>query len=339
MRNAEYWRKRAEAVANIQHNKADRFNGSALLREYNKARRSVQEDVERFYARTAVNNEINLTEARKLLTDRQLSDFKMTLEEFTEIAKNNPDGRWTRKLNNAYYRIRMSRLEALEIQLEASIQAVSMAQNTRLTGLLTDAYEDSYYQSIYEIQKGIGVGSAVNRLNDVERIVSRPYLEQSFSQRIWGDNRRLTRQLQTEITQAVIRGDSIDRTSRVIAERMGVGYRNAQRLVRTEMAHIQTESAYNAYRDSGVVLKYEYLATLDEKTCSICGPMDGQVFSFAEKEEGVNIGPLHPNCRCDIVPHFDDEPATDRRIARLDGETFHLPANMTYNQWYDKYVA
>src|SRR5690625_4157860 len=187
-----YWRKRAEAVASIEHRKTDKYMATTLKREYDKARKSIQEQIDSFYARFADNNEISLADARKLLSEGELDDFKMTLEQFTDLAKNNPDGKWTRKLNNASYKVRVSRLEALMLEVEGNIQTVNMAQNEQMTRLLSEGYTDTYYRTMYEIQKGIGVGTSFAKVDTktVERIVRTPWLEQNYSQRIWGDKAR-----------------------------------------------------------------------------------------------------------------------------------------------------
>lgn len=341
MKTAEYWQIRAEQIANIQHRKADRYIANELRREYEKARVSIQRQIDSFYARFAVDNQISLSEARKLLSASELDDFKLTLSGFIALAKNNPDGRWTVKLNNASTKVRVSRLESLMIEVEAAIQSVNMAQNAHLTGLLADGYQDTYYRSIYEVQRGLGVGTRFKTLNmeQVERIVRTPWLEQNYSQRIWGDNSRLVRQLETEITQAIIRGEDNRKVARRISDRMGVGYRNASRLVRTEMSHIQNEAALRSYRESGVVQKYEFIAALDEKTCDICSPLDGKVFTFAEAQTGVNLAPLHPNCRCDTIPYFDDAEDAERAARDSEGKTYNVPGDMTYAEWHKKYVG
>lgn len=339
MKSSEYWQKRAEQLHNEQFKKTDKYIESTLRREYERARSSIQRDMEVFYQRFAVNNQIDLAEARKLLNSNQLKEFKMTLEEFTELAKNNPDGRWTQLLNNVYYKVRVTRLEALQIQLQGAIQNVNMNQNTQMTELLEGIYTDTYYRTVYEVQKGLTIGTSFAKVDNVKRIVQRPWLEENYSQRIWGDNARLVQNLQTQITQAIIRGDSIEYTSKVIAERMGVGYRAAQRLVRTEASHVQNEASFDAYRASGVVKKYEFLATLDSRTSPMCREMDNMVFTLAEKEIGVNFPPLHPYCRSTTVPYFDDEIDPGERIARDSRGTYYVPGNMSYRDWLEKYVG
>nr|WP_150959349.1 minor capsid protein [Aneurinibacillus sp. XH2] len=308
MKSALYWKRRTEAIAKAQHQRADQYIAKELYREYDRSTRTIQRDIDVFYQRYAINNEISLAEARKLLTPSEVADFKMTLEEFIEKAKNNEDGQWTKELNNVYFKTRISRLQALQVQIDQSIRMLGSAQNAGVTGVLLDTYLDTHNQTLQELQKGIGNKVAFAKVDakKVENIVKKPWLAENYSTRIWTDSEKLSNMLKTEISQALIRGDSNVKTAKVIADRMGVGFRSASRLVRTEASHIQSEAAFDSYKNSGVVKKFEFVAALDERTCPICGGLDGHVFTFAEKETGVNIPPVHPNCRCTIVPYFDD---------------------------------
>ena len=40
------------------------------------------------------------------------------------------------------------------------------------------------------------------------------------------------------------------------------------------------------------IKKYEFLATLDSRTCSVCGKLDGKVFELSEAKVGINYPPL-----------------------------------------------
>src|SRR5690606_23066245 len=120
-RDRDYWRRRSEQVALVQFEKADRY-AERLLKEYQRAIRRIERDIEAFYARYAVENQVTMDEARRLLTSGELREFRLTLEEFIEQAKNNADGRWTRQLNAIYYRTRISRLEALLVQIRQEVE-------------------------------------------------------------------------------------------------------------------------------------------------------------------------------------------------------------------------
>ena len=82
--------------------------------------------------------------------------------------------------------------------------------------------------------------------------------------------------------------------------------------------------------------KVAFLATLDNKTCPVCGNMDGKVIKIKGSLIGKNLPPLHRGCRCTTVPYFDDDDKEGEiRIARdpKTGESYDVPAKMTWKKW------
>lgn len=95
----------------------------------------------------------------------------------------------------------------------------------------------------------------------------------------------------------------------------------ALRVARTESLKAANRGALEAYQQSGVVAGKEWYTAEDEQVCQWCGPLDHKVVSidqnfFHEGEsymgdkggtisfnlESIPTPPLHPNCRCTIVP-------------------------------------
>ncbi|WP_261780804.1 hypothetical protein [Clostridium botulinum] len=113
MKSKDYWKKRSEVVAGKQFKKTDNYILSLHL-EYMEALGSIQKDIEVFYSRFSQNNEISLQEARRLLNSNELHEFKMDLKEFTRKAKDNENLQWERELNNVSYKVRVTRLQALQ---------------------------------------------------------------------------------------------------------------------------------------------------------------------------------------------------------------------------------
>lgn len=70
--------------------------------------------------------------------------------------------------------------------------------------------------------------------------------------------------------------------------------------------------------------KYEYLATLDSRTCLVCGECDGKLY---KKLEDCPRIPQHRGCRCVIIPYFNIE--GDRRVSK-DG---YVEDKVTYDEW------
>lgn len=336
----EYWRRRSEQVALVQFEKVDRY-AESLLKEYQRAIRRIERDIEAFYARYAVKNQVTMDEARRLLTAGELREFRMTLEEFIEKAKNNADGRWTRELNAVYYRTRISRLEALLIQIRQEVEMLLGNARAGTQELLAGIYEDTYYRTVYEVQRGfrIGVSFAPLDMPTIEKAIMMPWLGENYSARIWANRDKLVRELRIKLTQAFIRGEGVEQTAKDLAERMQVSYSSAERIVRTESSFVTHQATWDGYKASGLVERYEFLATLDSRTSEICRMMDGKVFRLSEKEVGVNYPPLHPNCRSTVVPYFEDEEEPGERIARdSDRGVYHVPGNMTYSEWYERHV-
>ncbi|WP_434304178.1 minor capsid protein [Clostridium botulinum] len=340
IRSKDYWKKRSEVVAGKQFKKTDNYILSLHL-EYMEALSSIQKDIEVFYARFSQNNEISLQEARRLLNSNELREFKMDLKEFTRKAKDNKNLQWEKELNNVSYKVRVTRLQALQTQIRNSIEDLYSRQQCNTTSLLNGIYEDTYYRNIFEVHKGLGIGINFAKLdtNTINKVITEPWHGDNYSSRIWNNKEKLIMELQTNLTQSFIRGDSIDKTSKTIAERMGVAKNRARTLVNTESANIVSKATFNSYIGSGVVKEYEILATLDLHTSKICRSLDGKVFKLSEKEIGVNAPPFHPNCRTAIIPYFADTFDIERIARDSEGEVYYVNGNIDYAQWYKENVS
>lgn len=102
--HAEYWRKRSEAVEAQLHQKSEEYYREAE-KQFKKAEKQIADDIEKWYARLADNNDIGLAEARKFLDADELEEFKWTVEEYIKHGKENGVSKdWTKELENGKYR-------------------------------------------------------------------------------------------------------------------------------------------------------------------------------------------------------------------------------------------
>ncbi|MEF9952208.1 MAG: minor capsid protein [Clostridium sp.] len=339
MKSKDYWIKRSEDTASKQFRDTDRLI-QRLNIEYKEAYYFIQKEIEVFYNRFAHNNEVSLLDARKLLNGSELSEFKMSLRQFIRLAKDNLNLKWEKELNNVYFKTRISRLQALQTQIRAAIESLMYKEHKQLNEFLNSVYEDTYYRNIYEIQKGVGVGVSFAKINEdaLKRVISEPWVGSNFSSRVWNDKDKLIRELEINLSQAFIRGDSIDKTAQVIKERMNVAYSRARTLVNTESANIVNKATIDGYKASKVVKKYEVLATLDLRTSDICRSMDGKYFNLNDMQTGINAPPFHPNCRTTTIPYFDDA-IDEKRLARdTDSKPYMVNGSVTYKEWYNRYI-
>lgn len=119
----------------------------------------------------------------------------------------------------------------------------------------------------------------------------------NWSERIWKNTNELKWALNDELLQCLVAGRNPDYLKERLMAQFGASYNRADALVRTEMAHIQTQAAQQRYIDAGV----EYVqvwADKDERQCDICGELHQKMYKVGEK---LPI-PAHPRCRCCIVP-------------------------------------
>ena len=72
------------------------------------------------------------------------------------------------------------------------------------------------------------------------------------------------------------------------------------------------------------------MASFGERTCEVCGGLDGQRFKLTDIQYGVNFPPVHPNCRCTTVGWDEADEAAELESAEQEA--------LTYDEWYAKYV-
>lgn len=340
MKDKRYWQKRAEQVTGRQFEKTDEYI-STIVQEYEKAMSSIEKDIESFYIRFSEDNEITMTEARRLLKTKELKEFNWTVEEYIKKGKENAiDQRWMKELENASTKVRVSRLEALQAQIQNQIETLTNSQQEGMKELLTDIYQDTYYRNIYEIHKGLGIETSFSKLDilSIEKVISQKWMEGNFSSRIWDNRSKLLTELQTTLAQSFIRGDSIYITASNLSKRMNVSKSRAITLVNTESAYITNKATIDSYKNSGVVKQYEVLSTLDNRTSQICRSMDGRVFKVSEMQPGINAPPFHPNCRTTTIACFSGAEDEARIAKDSKGQNYFVDGDITYKEWYGKYV-
>lgn len=334
--NGVYWRKRAIELAEKQKQEDDdlclRFH-----REYERILHELDKEISIFYARYAANESVSMADARRLLRDAELEDFRMSLDEFRDKAL---AGGFDKELEEVYLRSRISRLQALQTQVELRMMELFSSQRDVLRDHLQERYTDTYYRTVYAVSQQADVASTFARIDPqtIERILAVPWVGSEFSSRIWADKDKLTRELMQTLSRGFVRGDSLDRMTKEFAQRMGVSESRAATLIHTESAHMAAEAAEQGYRETGVQ-SYRFEAALDLKTCAVCGAMDQREFPLAERETGVNYPPLHPRCRCTTVPVTEFRLGS-RRAARnpATGKTEYVEKKLTYEEWRKKYV-
>lgn len=338
MNNAGYWKKRIEQKLNTQYKKADTLEQD-LKEQYEKALIEINKQISNFYMMFAKDNEMTYVEAIQQLRGKEFRRWRKTIDDYIREIETMEDKQLLLELNTLAMKSRINRLDSLMVDIQMEFSKLYGYEQLGVKGLLEDVLEDTYYQTIYEVQVGRGIGHAFGKLDNktVEDILNYPWSGDNYSNRIWKQKDKLVDTIKQELTQKFIQGKDVKTTARAVAEKMNVSYRNAATLVQTETSYIIGEATARGYAVTNVE-KYEILATLDIHTSDICRKEDGEVYDLKDKKIGVNYPPFHIRCRTTTVPYFEDD--VGERAARdpIAGKAYYVPSNMKYEDWYDKYV-
>lgn len=138
-------------------------------------------------------------------------------------------------------------------------------------------------------------------------------------------NSDVVRRLRKTLAQGLETAETIpELRKRVAGVFEGLERYSAERIARTETIWAWNEGAVQGYIQSGVVEKKQWLSAADDRSCDFCPQMDGKIISveayFFEKGSKFEVGdrtlsfvyedvghpPLHPSCRCCIVPIVEE---------------------------------
>ena len=343
MSNSVYWKKRFELLEQSQNRLGVQCYAD-IEKQYRQAQKQIEGQLSAWYQRFASNNGVTITDAKRMLTAKELAELKWDVHEYIRYRKENAvNGMWIRQLENASARFHISRLESLKLQMQQNLEVMFGNQLDSIDSTMRAVYKSGYYHTAYEIQKGVGIGWDFATLDEkqISKVINKPWAAdgKNFSERIWGNRQKLVNELNQSLTQNIILGKDPQKAIDEIARKMKTSKTNAGRLVMTEEAFFSSAAQKDCFEELDVE-QFEVVATLDSHTSEICQDMDGKHFPMSQWEIGVTAPPFHVWCRSTTVPYFDDEfDAVGERAARgADGKTYYVPADMTYKQWEKSFV-
>ena len=344
MKNSDYWKLRFEQLEAAQNGQ-----GAAAVaeieRQYKEAQKQIEGQIARWYQRFADNNGISLAEARQYLKGAALKEFKWDVQDYIKYGQDNAlMGGWMKELENASAKYHISKLEALKIQTQQSLEVMFSKQLGTVTGAMGDLFESGYYHTAYELQKGFNIGWDIAGLDQsqIEKVLAKPWAVdgKNFSERIWGNKKKLISEVHGELTQNIMLGADPQKAIDSLAKKMKTSRYNAGRLIMTEEAYFSSAAQKDCFEELGVE-QFEIVATLDSHTSDICRSLDGKHFPMKDYQPGVTAPPFHVFCRSTTVPYFDEDFGDiGERAARDEetGKTYYIPDDMNYQDWKETFV-
>ena len=273
-----------------------------------------------------------------------LKEFKWDVQEYIKYGQDNAlNSGWMKELENASAKYHISKLEALKVQTQHSLEVMYAKQFGTMHGALSDAFESGYYHTAYELQHGFNVGWDIAGLDQaqIEKVLAKPWAADgyNFSERIWGNKNKLISEVHNELSRNIMLGADPQKAIDSLAKKMNTSKNNAGRLVMTEEAYFSSAAQKDCFESLGVE-QYEIVATLDSHTSDICRSLDGKHFPMKDYQPGVTPPPFHVYCRSTTVPYFDEQFDIGERAARDEetGKTYYIPDDMNYQEWKETFV-
>ena len=298
----EYWTERALQQEHNAQIVADRYMAQIgqSLADY---KHQLVSEIEKFYARYAVDNKMTHAEAKQYLTDKERREFKhVTLERFREMTLN-PDTP-TPLLDALSYRHRINRKEALLAEIER-LTAELYGKPDGIHDKVTEALSDVYIKGKIHQAKNLAHFGIIEKpilgVDAVKHKMASNWSGKTFSTNVWGHDAVVYKSISDTINKGLTGGWSIDRMARALSERTGVAYHRADTLVRTETTFYNNLATLDTIKELGGD-HYEIVAVLDSRTSEICRLENHEVHSVKEYEPGRTAPPFHVRCRSTIRP-------------------------------------
>ena len=325
--NSNYWEKRLlDGKKRVVENEEDYYK--RLKKYYDTANKQIEEKLAVTYQKYAKNNNLTLEQAYKQLPKDAEKAYKNDLLDYISKAKEDAV-KYKDYLMNQSIMHKHSVLNQLQTEIKNVVYNIDMEE----TGgkFLAKIYEDSDYY--FQYQEGQTETFAKLDPERLHNLLAQDWAgEGNFSSKIWKNKDMLAEALDDTLIKGLAKGQSYDQMAKALSERMGSSEKQAYRLIVTESARMDNQALLDQYKEMGVS-KYQFLATLDNRTSEICRSMDGLIFNIEDAEIGLNVPPLHPYCRSRIVPYMEEGEEATERVYRDENNKSKIGKYKNYEQY------
>lgn len=297
-----------------------------------------------------------LNRQKRALEKRLIQNYSQSLKEVrSQLAKlyEQTDGDFTEA--NKY-----NRLANLEKKISQEIAKLTGKNANSLKAGIASMYAESFYRTAYVIDnqaRKVGIQLSFGLLNPkvIEKAIDNPF-DRYGKGKVKGtlgwlrrnrDNQQvLTRQLQEQITQGLVQGKSYQKTAKALKERFNTATYKAMRIAQTESHRVQQAARLDGLNEAsnmGVIMKKQWMSTLDGNTRDVHQNMDGETVDtdkpFIVNGEylqypGDPVGSPENviNCRCTSVGIIEGYEPKVRKARDEDGKSVLVPYQ-NYNEW------
>lgn len=292
--SSDYWAKRE--ADNLARNQLTEQEYERRVNEILKYMEDqITKEINGFYAKYAKAEGITMAEAKRRVSQLDISEYERKAERYVREKNFSAQANEEMRLYNATMKI--NRLELLKANIGLELVA-GYDELDKYTGqILTD-------RTTEELERQAGIlGNTVEHLSQrAGEIATASFNVANYSDRIWTHQAMLKSELDNLLREGLIQGKNPRVLARHLQKRFGASRENALRLMRTELARVQTEAQKESYERNGYT-DYEYIA--EPTACPICKALNGNTYSVKDMTVGKNAPPMHPNCQCSTAAYMD----------------------------------
>ena len=295
MSSKDYWAKR-EAEALKSRIKDEKEYDRQIKRIYSNMLDACQNEINAFYGKYAAKEGISLSEARKRVSKLEIAAYERKAKKYVKEKDFSAKANEEMRLYNAAMKI--NRLEMLKANLGLELIAGHDELDKFMEGILQGRTEDELKR-----QAGILGKTVKSNTQKVHAIVNASFHNATFSDRIWMYQDLLKADLSKLLQSGLIQGKNPRVLARELRKTFGASTFHTERLMRTELARVQTEAQKQAFERNGFD-EYEFI--VNGGCCEICEGLKGKHFKVAKMMPGENAPPMHPFVGA-LLPHIPTE--------------------------------
>lgn len=313
MKSREYWIRRE--YAQLKRNITDEKEYDRQIKQiYQNMLDGCQREIDSFYAKYAAAEGITLATAKRRVAKADIAAYERKAARY--VADKNFSKRANAEMRLYNTMMKVNRMEMLKANIGLEVIAGHDELDKFMAGILKDRTMDELKR-----QAGILGKTVKNNAAKAHAIVNGSFQvakvgnQSTFSDYIWQyqDMMRedLGRLLQTGLIQGKNpRALTKDLRKYLVGDKTGKGARyNMERLMRTELARVQTEAQKQSFERNGFDM-YEFICNENASkhgTCDICRGLNGKHFKVKDMMPGSNAPPMHPHCRCSTAAWEDSK--------------------------------
>lgn len=325
MSSKTYWRDR-ELEWKKKRLKDEQEYADEIQEIYANMMDSVEKEIESFFSRYANKENITMAEAKKRVSNIEIEAYKRKAKKYVKEKNFSDEANEQMRLYNLAMKV--NRLELLK----ANIGLELVAGHDELKSYTGDKLEGAYLEEIKRNASILG-DTVIDNAKMAKTVADSSFKNATFSERIWVNQDQLKNSLSSVLSNALIQGKNPREFIPQIRKKFDVSRCNAERLLRTEIARVQTQAQAESYEANGID-EYEYIACSLKDVCPLCKEMDGKTFKLKDMKIGENAPPLHPNCHCATAPHSDRKEYEKWLNGLANGEH-----SLRFDEWKEQFYA